>query len=61
MATLQAPGVIGSVLGLVGTVSAYFDWVRWKAWSATSISVWQHVKLSEQVRPLRYTRMLLGR
>ena len=47
----QAPGVIGSVLGLVGPVSVYCDWVRWKVWSATSISVWQHVKLSEQIRP----------
>ena len=46
-----APGVIGSVLGLVGQVSVYCDWVRWKVWSATSISVWQHVKLSEQIRP----------
>ena len=26
----QAPGVIGSVLGLVGPVSVYCDWVRWK-------------------------------
>ena len=25
----QAPGVIGSVLGLVGPVSVYCDWVRW--------------------------------
>ena len=40
----QAPGVIGSVLGLV-----YCDWVWVKVWSATSISVWQHVKLSEGV------------
>ena len=24
----QAPGVIGSVLGLVGPVSVYCDWVR---------------------------------
>ena len=47
----QAPGVIGSVLGLVGQVSVYCDWVRWKVRSATSISVWQHVKLSEQIRP----------
>ena len=35
----QAPGVIGSVLRLVGPVSEYCDWVRWKVWSATSISV----------------------
>ena len=28
---------------------AYCDWVRWKVWSATSISVWQHVQLPEQV------------
>ena len=27
------------------------DWVRWKVCSATSISVWQHVKLSEQICP----------
>ena len=47
----QAPGVVGSVLGLVGSVSVYCDWVRWKVWSATSISVWEHVKLSEQIRP----------
>ena len=45
----QASGVIGSVLGLV---SVYCDWVRWKVWSAISISVWQYVKLlSEQIRP----------
>ena len=47
----QAPGVIGSALGLVSPVSVYCDWVRWKVWSATSISVWQHVKLSEQMHP----------
>ena len=47
----QAPGVIGSALGLVGPVSVYCDWVRWKVGSAASISVWQHVKLSEQTRP----------
>ena len=55
------PGVIGSVLGLVGPVSAYYDWVRWKVGSATSISVWQHVKWSEHDPSLRYTRILLGR
>ena len=47
----QVPGVIGSVLGLVGQMSVYCDWVRWEVWPETSISVWQHVKLSEQVRP----------
>ena len=47
----RAPGIIGSVLGLVGPVSVYCDWVRWKVGSATSISVLQHVKLSEQIRP----------
>ena len=46
----QAPGVIGSALGLVGPVSVHCDWVRWKVWSAASISMWQHVKLSEQTR-----------
>ena len=47
----QDPGIIGSALGLVSPVSVYCDWVRWKVWSADSISVWQHVKLSEQIRP----------
>ena len=47
----QTPGGIGSVLGLVGPVSVYCDWVRRKVGSATSDSVWQHVKLSEQIRP----------
>ena len=28
VATLQAPGDIGSALGLVGPVSVYCDWVR---------------------------------
>ena len=45
----RAPGVIGSVLGLVGPVSVYCDWVRWKVWSATSISVLQHVHMPEQI------------
>ena len=44
-----------SALGLVGPVSVYCDWVRWKVGSATSVSVWQHVNLSERIR------MLLGR
>ena len=34
----QAPGVIGSVLGLVGPVSVYCDWVRWKVGSATCVA-----------------------
>ena len=46
----QAPGVRGSVLGLVGPMSVYCDWVRWRVGSATSVSVRQHVELSEQVR-----------
>ena len=25
----QAPGVLGSALGLVGPVSVYCDWMRW--------------------------------
>ena len=51
VATCQAPDAVGSELGLVGPVSVYCDWVRWKVWSATFISVWQHVNLSEQIRP----------
>ena len=26
----RAPGVVGSVLGLVGPVSVYCEWMRWK-------------------------------
>ena len=33
-----------SALGLIGPVSVYCDWVRWKVESATSMPVWQHVK-----------------
>ena len=47
----RVPGVIGSVLGLVGPVPVYCDWVRCKVWSANSVSVWQHMQLSEQIRP----------
>ena len=47
----QAPVVIGSVLGLVGPVSGYCDWVRENVWSAASISVWQLRKSSEQICP----------
>ena len=49
--TCQGPGVIGSALGLVGPVSVCCDWMGWKVGSATSISVWQQVKLPEQIRP----------
>ena len=47
----QAPGVIGSALGLIGRVSVYCDWVRWKVWSAASISVWQHVNCLSRLVP----------
>ena len=39
----QAPGGIGSELGLVGPVSVNGDWVRWKVGSASFISVRQHL------------------
>ena len=32
-------------------MSVYCDWVRWKVWSVASISVWHHIKLSEQICP----------
>ena len=32
-------------------VSLLCDWVRWKVWFATYISVWQHIKLSKQICP----------
>ena len=41
----QAPDVVGLMLGLVVLVSVYCKWV----WSAICISMWQHVKFSEQI------------
>ena len=55
----QAPGIIGSALGLVGPVPVYCDWVRWKVWSATSVSVRQHMQLSEQIRPWDNTKTII--
>ena len=45
------PSIIGSVLRLVGLVSVHCDWVRLKVWSATFLSKWHHVNLSEQIHP----------
>ena len=42
-------GVRGSVMGLVGPVSAYWDWARYLVCPATCVSVWQNVNLSEQI------------
>ena len=39
VSTCQAPGIVGSSLGLVGPAVIYCDWVRWKVRSATSVSV----------------------
>ena len=52
----QAHGIKlkGSVLGLVDPVSVHCDFLRQQIWTATSISVWQHVKLSKQICLLRY-------
>ena len=40
----QAPGVIGSALGLVGPGVSILRLGEVEVRSATSISVWQHVK-----------------
>ena len=50
---LQAPGVIGSVLGLAGPVTACCDWARWR--------VGCNFYLSVANPSLRYTYMLLER
>ena len=46
--------VVGTEMGLVGPVSVRYDWMRWRVWTGTSvcISVWQHIKLCEQIRLL---------
>ena len=45
------PGVIGSALELAGHVAVYCDRMKYQVSSATCISVWQHVQLSDQIRP----------
>ena len=45
---------IGSKLKLAGPVSVYYDWVRQQAGSATSVSVWQHIKLSSFVLQIHF-------
>ena len=47
----QAPGVVGSTLGLVGPVSIFCDWARYQVSSAASFSAWQLVHLTKQIRP----------
>ena len=54
--SFQTPGSIGSALGLVSPVSVYCGWVRENVWCVSSVSVWQHAKLS-----LRYISLLLAR
>ena len=56
----QAPGVIGSVLGLVGPVSVYCDLGEMES---LACNFYHSVAARKIVRPdpsLRYTRMLLG-
>ena len=58
----QVRGVRGSVLGPLGPVSVYCDWVRQQVLSAACLSVWQHIQLSKGIHPwdTSYTCMLLG-
>ena len=51
VATLPSTWCYRVSAGTGWLVSVYCDWVRWRVWSATCISVFQHVKLSEQIRP----------
>ena len=51
MATLPTPGILGSVLGLVGLVSVYCDFVRQQFQAATPILVWQRIQFSKQIHP----------
>ena len=51
LATLPGAWCVGSVLALVGPVTIFGDWVRYRVGSAASISVMQQVQLSEQICP----------
>ena len=51
VATLPGTWRCRVIAGTGWPVSVYCDWVRWRVGSAASISVWQHIKLSEQIRP----------
>ena len=57
----QAPGVIGSVMGLVGPVSVYCDWVKWKVFFCKFYLSVAAGKIVWADPSLRYTPMLLGR
>ena len=43
-------------MGLVAPVSVYCDRVRLQVWSATSVSVWQHIQLSRQIKSFESVR-----
>ena len=45
------PGIIGSVVGLVGLVPVHCVWVRQQVGSASSNLVYHRVKLSKSVHP----------
>ena len=57
----QAPGVNESVLGRVGPVSVYCDWVRGRVGSANFYLSVAARKIVRADPSLRYTSMLLGR
>ena len=52
--------ITGSVLGLDCLMSVYCDWLRKPVWSATSVSVWQHVQSSKQVHTEDTLFLFLG-
>ena len=56
----QAPGVVSSVMGLVGPVSVYCDWVRWKVWVCNFCLSVAARKIVCADPSLRCTCMLLG-
>ena len=48
--TLPGAWLFGSVPGLVCPASTYIERMRYQSGSATSFSMWHHVKMSEQIR-----------
>ena len=50
LAHCQAPGVIGSVLGVVGSVAVRCECVRHHLWSAPSVPVWHSYNSPSTIR-----------
>ena len=57
---IQVHFIVGSVLGLVDTVSLCCVWVRWQVCHAVSVTAWQYVNWSMGNYPCDMLSVLMG-